>query len=68
MANDLKWVKASYSGSVGNCVEVAILPDGGRAVRDSKDAAGPILRFSADQWRMFTTAAKARTSGLSICR
>ena len=27
----LTWIKSSYSGgSGGNCVEVAILPDGGR--------------------------------------
>lgn len=68
MANSLMWVKASYSGSQGNCVEVAVLPDGGRAVRDSKDASGPILRFSADQWRAFTFVAKAGTPALSICR
>ena len=49
--NDLMWVKSSYSGSTSaNCVEIAALPAGGRAVRDSKDPAGPVLVLTADQW------------------
>jgi hypothetical protein len=40
----LKWVKSSYSGGTGgNCAEVAVLPDGGRAIRDSKSPSGPFL-------------------------
>jgi hypothetical protein len=39
-------VKSSYSGNNGNCVEAAVLPGGGRAFRDSKDPAGPIVRLS----------------------
>lgn len=51
---DLTWIKSSYSGgSGGNCVEVAALPDGGHAVRDSKDIHGPVLRFTAGQWSAF---------------
>ena len=35
------WRKSSYSGgNGGNCVEVAVLAGGRRAVRDSKDPAG----------------------------
>jgi hypothetical protein len=37
---------------------VAELPDGGRAVRDSKDPVGPALTFSAAAWRHFTTTLK----------
>src|SRR5216683_214742 len=41
-----QWRKSSYSGSNGGaCVEVATLSDGGRAVRDSKDTAGPALQL-----------------------
>jgi hypothetical protein len=55
----LIWIKSSYSGgSGGNCVEVAALPAGGTAVRDSKDANGPVLGFTADEWRAFVRDVK----------
>jgi hypothetical protein len=47
------WRKSSYSSAQGQCVEVAAMPDGGRAVRDSKDPDGPVLRFTADEWKRF---------------
>jgi hypothetical protein len=54
-----QWRKSSYSGGNGGaCVEVAVLPDGGRAVRDSKDPGGPNLAFAADEWRAFTAGMK----------
>ena len=55
------WRKSSYSGgNGGNCVEIAALPDHGRAVRDSKDPDGPKLVFAPATWRAFTAAVKAR--------
>lgn len=39
----LHWCKSSYSGTAGNCVETAVLDNGGRAVRHSKNPAGPVL-------------------------
>ncbi len=48
----MKWMKSSYSAQEGECVEVAPLPNG-VAVRDSKDSDGPVLRFTADEWRAF---------------
>ncbi len=48
-----RWVKSSLSFSNGNCVEVASLPEGEIGVRDSKDAEGPVLRFTSDEWRAF---------------
>jgi Domain of unknown function (DUF397) len=49
------WRKSSFSnGNGGNCVEVADLPGGGRAVRDSKDRQGTVLRFTASEWAAFT--------------
>ncbi len=58
MGENLIWIKSSYSGGGGSeCVEVAHLPDGGRAVRDSKDP-GPILRFTSTEWRAFLKAVK----------
>jgi hypothetical protein len=50
--SDLKWVKSSYSGGdQANCVEIAALPDGARAVRDSKNPHGAILILTSAQWR-----------------
>jgi hypothetical protein len=47
------WIKSSLSYANGNCVEVAGLPGGGIGVRDSRDSAGPVLRFTPDQWHAF---------------
>jgi hypothetical protein len=59
------WRKSSYSGSNGGaCVEVAMLPEHSRAVRDSKEPGGPKLRFSRDEWRTFTTCVKRGELGL----
>ena len=55
---DLRWVKSSLSFCNSNCVEVAGLPDGGVGVRDSKNADGPILRFTSDDWRTFLGEAR----------
>ena len=37
------WTKSSWSNPDGNCVEVATLPDGDIAVRNSRDPEGPAL-------------------------
>lgn len=41
-----------------DCVEVADLPDGGRAVRDSKDPTGPALIFTPAEWAAFTAGVR----------
>ena len=56
--SDPHWVKSSLSYSNGNCVEVASLPDGEIGVRDSKNPDGPVLRFTADEWRAFIGGAR----------
>ena len=57
---ELAWRKSSYSGDTGgNCVEVAALDDGGRALRDSKlGSASPLLRFTASEWAAFLAGAR----------
>jgi uncharacterized protein DUF397 len=47
------WVKSSLSFSNSNCVEVANLPGSQVGVRHSKDAKGPVLRFTPDEWKAF---------------
>jgi Domain of unknown function (DUF397) len=56
----LTWRKSSYSsGQGGNCVEVADLPRGHRAVRDSKNPTGPALTFTVSAWSAFTAGVRA---------
>ncbi|MDH6112405.1 hypothetical protein P3T36_003816 [Kitasatospora sp. MAP12-15] len=52
------WQKSSRSNPNDNCVECAPL-SGDIAVRDSKDPAGPALRFSRAAWGAFAAAAGA---------
>ncbi|WLQ34175.1 DUF397 domain-containing protein [Streptomyces castrisilvae] len=58
MADQLTWVKSSYSssGDGNDCVEVAAAP---RAVlvRDSKDAGGPRLTHAPRAWAAFVAYA-----------
>ena len=49
----LTWRKATASGAEGGCVEVADLPDGAKAVRDSKNPHLPALRYTAAEWAAF---------------
>lgn len=61
---DLVWRKSSFSGGSGdNCVEVADLPGGGAAVRDTKNRAAAELRFTPGEWRAFLDGAKAGEFG-----
>lgn len=45
------WRKAAACGA-GQCVEVAP-SDAGVVVRDSKDPAGPVLRYTLGEWNAF---------------
>ena len=49
----LYWTKSSLSYANGNCVEVAGLSGDLISLRDSKNASGPVLRFTPDEWDAF---------------
>lgn len=51
----VRWFTSSLSGSndESRCVEVAHLPDGTTAVRDSKHREGPVLLFAREEWEAF---------------
>jgi Domain of unknown function (DUF397) len=41
-----RWRKSGRSSAQGNCVELATLPGGGVAMRNSRDPEGPALLFT----------------------
>jgi hypothetical protein len=62
-ANDARlesvtWRKSQHSNPSGNCVEVAKLPDGAVAVRNSRFPAGPALICERAEFSAFLAAAR----------
>ncbi|HEX4215144.1 MAG TPA: DUF397 domain-containing protein [Candidatus Dormibacteraeota bacterium] len=56
-----RFVRSSFHGAnAQNCVEVAKLPGGARAVRDSKDRDGGVLVYGATEWAEFLAALRSR--------
>lgn len=53
----LRWVKSSYSNT-GNCVEVAVTPDGGRMVRNSNRPEDAPITYTAAEWDAFIKGVK----------
>ncbi|MEV7778503.1 DUF397 domain-containing protein [Kitasatospora sp. NPDC088351] len=49
------WTKSSASVGEHECVEIAVLPNGARAVRDSKNPDRPALLFTETEWHAFRT-------------
>ena len=58
-----RWRKSSYSNNGGgDCVEAGQLP-GAVLIRDTmQHGHGPVLRVSAETWRVFTAAVRANTA------
>jgi hypothetical protein len=62
MSPTVSWRKSSHSGDTGGeCVEVAALPTGGIAVRDSKNPDGPHLTLSRHAFRSLLDHAATMT-------
>jgi Domain of unknown function (DUF397) len=53
----LNWRKAQASVNHGQCVELA-RTEGLIAIRDSKDPAGPVLKYTPAEWGAFLNGAK----------
>jgi hypothetical protein len=52
------WMKSRFSNPSGNCVEVAQLPGGGIAVRNSRDPHGPVLIYTQAELSAFIQGSK----------
>lgn len=57
LSNALIFRTSSYSGTSGNCVEVADLP-GEHLVRDTQNRSAGHLRFVGAEWAAFLTATR----------
>jgi hypothetical protein len=53
-----QWIKSGRSNQSGNCVEVARLPDGSVAVRNSRHPDGPALVYTRAEIIAFVEGAK----------
>lgn len=52
MSADLNWFKSSYSGSEGECIEIALTPHTIH-IRDSKTPTGPTFQVTPTTWTTF---------------
>lgn len=55
----IRWRVSSLCSGNGECVAVARLPSGHVLVKDTKEPAGPQLRFDASEWRAFVAGVRA---------
>jgi hypothetical protein len=54
----LAWRKSRQSNPSGNCVELAELPHGRVAIRNSRHPAGPVLVYTRAEFAAFLRGAK----------
>jgi hypothetical protein len=54
----ITWQKSRRSNPSGNCVELAALPGGDVAMRNSRDPNGPALIYTSDEIAAFIAGAR----------
>jgi hypothetical protein len=52
------WRKSRHSNPSGNCVEIAALPDGAVAIRNSRHPSGPALICAPTEFSAFLASAR----------
>jgi len=55
--DEVAWRKSRHSNPSGNCVEIAELPDGAVAIRNSRYPAGPALVCARSEFAAFLAGA-----------
>jgi hypothetical protein len=55
---EVRWLKSQYSNPNGECVEVASLPTGEIAMRNSRFPTGPVLVYTQAEITAFLAGAK----------
>jgi hypothetical protein len=55
---EVRWTKSQYSNSTGECVELAALPSGEYAMRNSRFPDGPVLVYTRGEINAFLAGAK----------
>jgi hypothetical protein len=63
----VSWLKSRHSNPSGNCVEVACLPTGEIAVRNSRHPAGPVLLYTRAEIAAFLQGAKEGEFDRLVC-
>lgn len=58
LLHGVQWQKSLRSNSQGNCVEMAQLPDGSVAVRNSRHPTGPALVYTKSEIKALILGAK----------
>jgi hypothetical protein len=55
---DARWLKSQHSNPNGACVELAVLPGGEIAMRNSRFPVGPVLLYTRAEITAFLAGAK----------